>query len=111
MAKDDSDNNLGFLAHLLGILTGFIGPLITYWVAEDDSLKEHSKKALNWQFSLLIYLVISIILAFVLIGFLFLVILSVLNLVFPIIAIVKATNGELWDYPLSIRFFKSKENV
>ena len=106
MSKNNSNNDLGFLAHLLGILTGFIGPLITYCVAEDDSLKEHSKKALNWQFSLLIYFVISFILIFVLIGFLLLIVLAILNLVFPIIAIVKATNGELWDYPLAIKFFK-----
>ncbi len=106
MAENNSNNDLGFLAHLLGILTGFIGPLITYCVAEDDSLKEHSKKALNWQFSFLIYFVISFILTFVLIGIFLVIALVILNIVFPIIAIVKATNGELWDYPLAIKFFR-----
>ena len=111
MTEKNSNNNLEFLPHLLGILTGFIGPLITLLVSKDDSLKEHSKKALNWQFSLLIYSVISIILVFVLLGFVLLAVLGILNLIFPIIAIAKATNEELWDYPLSIRFFKSKKRV
>jgi uncharacterized Tic20 family protein len=69
-------------------------------------MKAHSKKALNWQISLAIYLIISGILMFVLIGFLFIAVLSVMNLVFCILAAVKASEGEIWDYPVTINFLK-----
>jgi len=99
MVKD----NIVILPHILGIFTNFVGPLITYLVGEGD-LKKHSKKALNWQLSLLIYSFIAGILMFVLIGFLLLGILWILNVIFCIIATVKASNGEEWEYPLTINF-------
>ena len=37
-----------------------------------------------------------------------LVIFGILDLVFTIIGAVKANNGEVWNYPLSIRFFSTK---
>jgi uncharacterized Tic20 family protein len=39
------------------------------------------------------------------IGFGLLMILGVLSIVFPVIAGIKANNGEVWRYPLSIRLF------
>ena len=100
-----SKDNLVLLPHILAIFTGFIGPLVTM-IAGEGELKEHSKKALNWQISLLIYFAISFVLAFILIGFLLMAVLGVMNLVFCILAAVKAADGELWDYPVTINFFK-----
>lgn len=99
------------LPHLLGLLfsffaLGFIGPLITYLTADDKASKEHSKRALNWHLSALIYGIICILLMILLIGFVLIAVLGILNLVFCIIAMVKASNGELWDYPMAIGFFK-----
>ena len=37
-----------------------------------------------------------------------LIIFGVLDLVFVIVGAIKANNGEVWNYPLSIRFFKTK---
>jgi uncharacterized Tic20 family protein len=100
-----SKDNMVILPHILAIFTGFIGPLVTM-IAGDGELKQHSKKALNWQISLLIYFVVSAVLALVLIGFLLMMVLGVMNLVFCILGAVKAADGELWDYPLTINFFK-----
>lgn len=94
------------LPHILGLLTWIVGPLITLLASDNKDLKEHSKKALNWQISLTIYSIVSGILMIILIGFLFLMILGLLNLVFCILAAVKAADGELWDYPLTINFLK-----
>ena len=44
-------------------------------------------------------------LVFVLVGFPLLGILGVLSIVFPIIGAVKANEGTVWTYPLSIKFF------
>ena len=60
----------------------------------------------NWLISSLIYWVVSIILCIVLIGILGVIALAVMSVVFPIIGGIKANNGELWDYPLTIKFLK-----
>jgi uncharacterized Tic20 family protein len=44
----------------------------------------------------------------ILIGFLGLVVFSILNLIFSIIGAVKASEGKFWKYPISIPFFKVK---
>ncbi|MFP4403524.1 MAG: DUF4870 domain-containing protein [Candidatus Woesearchaeota archaeon] len=103
MAKD---NTLNIITHILGYFTNWIGPLIILLVTKEKDVKEHAKKALNWQISLIIYTIISFILVFVLIGFLLLFALAIMNIVFCIMAAVKASNNELWDYPLAIPFLK-----
>jgi uncharacterized protein len=100
------DNTLNIITHVLGLFSGFIGALIIFLVTKEKDVKEHAKKALNWQISLLIYSFISGILIFVLIGFLLIPILGILNIIFCIMAAIKANKGELWNYPLTIQFLK-----
>ncbi len=38
-----------------------------------------------------------------------LIIIGILDFIFTILGAVKASNGEVWNYPLSIRFFKTKD--
>ena len=102
---NESNKTLAIINHVLGIFTGFLGPLIILLVSSDKTVKLHAKKALNWQFSVLIYGILSGILVFLLIGIPLLIILSVLNVIFPIIAAIKAGEGKIWDYPISIKFF------
>lgn len=52
MAKD---NTLNIITHILGYFTNWIGPLIILLVTKEKDVKEHAKKALNWQISLIIY--------------------------------------------------------
>jgi uncharacterized protein len=99
-------NTMGILAHILGFFTSFIGPLIIYLAVADAKTKEYSKEALNWQISLLIYIIVSGILAMVLIGFLLLGALGIMNIIFCILAAVKASQGEVYKYPLTIRLVK-----
>lgn len=87
---------------------GLILPIIL-WIAhkdQDEAINQHGRVTANWLLSLLIYSLICTVLAFILIGFLGFAILGLLNLIFAIVAAMKANNGELWPYPLSIQFFK-----
>lgn len=104
--KKSKDNTLPVLTHLLGLVTGFLGPLIMLLALDDEKVKNHSRLALNWHFSLMIYVFCSFILMLVLIGVLTFLILIVLNFVFCIIATIKASDGNYWKYPLAIPFFK-----
>ena len=110
MARTNSSDQrtLAIITHILGILTGFIGPLIVMLVAKDKQTKNHARNALNWQLSTIIYFIISFILILILIGILFIVAIAVLNIIFCIMAAIKASEGKLWKYPLTIQFFKTK---
>lgn len=86
---------------------GFVIPIVMWLVNADKSeaVSRHGKNIANFMLSMLIYIVISIILCLVLIGIPMLIALGIIEIVFIIIAAVKANNGEYWKYPLSIPFF------
>lgn len=92
-------------AHLSPLLFGFLGPLVVWLLKKDESeyVARHAKEALNFQISMLIWLTISAVLVLVLVGFFMLMALSVLMVVFPIIAAVKSNEGKSYKYPLTIR--------
>ena len=68
-------------------------------------LDEHGKVVANWILSSLIYWAISALLLVVAIGIFMMIALGIVSVVFPIIGAIKASNGEVWPYPMSIRFF------
>jgi len=94
------------LTHILGLLTWVIGPLIVLLVTEDAFVKDNARNALNWQITFTIYFIVSLILLIVLIGIFTLFAVIILDLVFCIIAAVKAADGEAWRYPITIQFTK-----
>jgi len=113
LLRDDRSWNA--LCHLLA-LSGFVGlpfghvlgPLI-WWIIkkeESPSVDEHGKESLNFQISMTIYTIGAGLSVFVVIGLALLPAILVLNLVLTIIAGVKASNGEFYRYPLTIRFIK-----
>lgn len=87
---------------------GFILPVVMWVVNKDknDAIDQHGKVTVNWLISLLIYYAICFVLIIILIGAFAIWILAILNLIFAIVAAIKANKGELWVYPLSIKFFK-----
>jgi uncharacterized Tic20 family protein len=42
----------------------------------------------------------------VIVGILGVIAVGIMSVVFPIIGGIKANNGELWEYPLTIKFLK-----
>jgi uncharacterized protein len=121
MESQTKDNHLtkdaktwGMLCHL-SALSGFLipfgnilGPLICWLVKKDtDSfIDEEGKESLNFQISMMIYGIISGILTLILIGFLMLIAIAILEIVYVIIASIKANEGKNYRYPLTIRFIK-----
>ncbi len=104
----DEDRNLAMLAHILGIVTGWVGPLIIYLVAGADKpfAKKQGAEALNFQITVLIAYVVSWILMFVMIGFVLFPVVWVVNLVFCIMAAMAVNRGEDYRYPIALRLIK-----
>ncbi len=96
---------LGVFLHVPGHL---LGPLIVWLAKRDDSpeIDAHGKEALNFQISMLIYNMIAVVFCLILIGFVFLLVLWVLNAVFVIIAAIQASDGKFYRYPMTIRFIQ-----
>ncbi|MFD0891446.1 DUF4870 domain-containing protein, partial [Streptosporangium algeriense] len=100
------DRTMAMLAHLLGLLTSFVGPLVLYLAKRDEApyVRAQAAEALNFQLTLMIAYLVSWVLAFVLIGFLLMPLLWIGSLILMIIAAVAANRGENYRYPLNIRF-------
>ena len=99
--------HLSSLLGWIGIpLANIIAPLVMWQIKKDEMPfgSSQAKECLNFQISMTIYALIAAVLMFVLIGFLLLPALYVLDIVFTIIAAVKANEGIAYKYPMTIRF-------
>ena len=115
------DRTWALVAHIGTLLAayvalGFLAPLIVMLVKGDSSpfARRHAVESLNFQICLLIYSVVGAVLAFliavltlgvglaVVVPLALIVVVAVLVLI--IVATVKASNGELYEYPFTIRF-------
>jgi uncharacterized Tic20 family protein len=94
------------LVHIGGIFFNFIPALIGYLVLKDRGpfVREHTATALNFQITLAIAYVVGWVLLVVGIGLLILLAVWVVNIVFSIIAAVRANAGQPYVYPIAIRF-------
>jgi uncharacterized Tic20 family protein len=105
----NEDAVLAMLAHLLGLFTGFVGPLVIFLIKKDDTkslVYKNARHALNFQISLIIYSVLSGLLVLVIIGIPLIVALSIFALVVQIVASIRAYEGNVYKYPLEIEFIK-----
>ncbi len=105
-----NENTLAMLAHLLPILTGFLGPLVIWLVKKDDSqacfVTAQAKESLNFQITVAIALLASVILTFVVIGGVLMPIIILANVVLCIVAALKANDGVAYRYPVALRLIK-----
>jgi uncharacterized protein len=99
------DKNIATVTHLGGTVFSFIPGLIVWILKKDDSayVADQAKEALNFQITVLIAQFIAGILAVILIGFLFMGIIWILNVIFCIIAAIASSKGEAYRYPLCLR--------
>jgi uncharacterized Tic20 family protein len=109
------ERTMAMLCHLLGLLTGFVGPLILWLVKKDESrfIDHHGKEALNFQITYIVVMLAASVVVFVLcivvIGFFLipiLFVLPVLVIVAGIMACISANRGEWSRYPGCIRFIQ-----
>lgn len=107
-APTSDERTLGMLAHLLAIVSHFIGPLIVWLIKKDESkfVDHHGKEVLNFMITVFIAELCCIPLLFVLVGFVLLPLVGLIALVFLILASIAAYNGQYYRYPLSIRLLK-----
>lgn len=95
------------LAHIAGLVTSWVGPLVLYLIKKSQPGEERAaaaaREALNFQITL--FLVVMALMISV-IGMFLLFAPMLFNLVFSIIAAVKASNGEDYRYPLTLRLVK-----
>jgi uncharacterized Tic20 family protein len=103
----------GALAHVSAFCTligipSVIGPLIVWVIKKDQSsfVADQAKEAMNFHLTMLIGIVVSIPFVFCGIGIFTGLAIVLLSLVLNVVAAVKASNGELYRYPLTIRMIR-----
>lgn len=112
--QTNEEKQMGLFLHLSQLLniiipmSGLIVPIVLWQTQKEKmpALDAHGKMVTNWIISSFIYLIVSGILSIILIGFLGLFAVMIMGIIFPIIGGIKANNGELWEYPLTIKFLK-----
>jgi uncharacterized protein len=93
----DQERLWGMLAHLLSFVLLVFGPRSAY-------VRAQAVESLNFNLSWLLYAIVAGILVIIGIGLLILLALGIAYVVLVIIASVRANNGQLFRYPLTIRF-------
>jgi len=102
------DINLALIAHIGTMFGGFFVPLIIWILKKDESefVAEHARNSLNFQLSMLIYMIVSFILVFIVVGIFTIFAIAVFATIVVILATVAASKGEHYNYPLTINFIK-----
>jgi uncharacterized Tic20 family protein len=104
--KDEA--NMGMLMFILGIFTGFLGPLIIWLVKKNDSrfLDAQGKEILNYQITVIIALIVNIPLWFIVIGILIHFGIIIATIVFMILGAMAASKGNFYKFPFALRLLK-----
>jgi len=104
---------LGFFSGVgignIGIpFANILGPLVIWLIKKNESsvIDEHGKESLNFQISVTIYSLLAGLLCFIFIGIPILFAIMIAWFVLVIIASIKASNGELYKYPITIHFIQ-----
>ena len=101
--------HLSALVGLLGNGIGFLlGPLIVWLVKKNDDpyIDEQGKEAVNFQITMFLAALVCLPLMFILIGIPLLLAVGIVAVVFPILAAIKASDGQPYQYPLALRLIK-----
>ena len=111
----ENERTWGMLAHLSALaglvmpLVGIVlGPLVVWLTRRDESefVAAHAKEALNFNISVLLGALACMLLMLVFVGFLLGTALFVAWLVMMLIAAIKASEGQSYRYPFSLRLVK-----
>lgn len=105
LPPSSDEKTLALLSHVITFVSNFIAPLIIYVIKKDESafVTAHAKESLNFQLTILL----AVIVLFVsIVGILLLWVVGIYAFVLVIIATIRASEGKLYRYPLTIRFIK-----
>lgn len=107
------DRNWAMAAHVGSIVTawfalGLVAPLVVLLVRGDVSpfVRRHAVESLNFQINAFVLTIVFALLMFLIIGFVLLPVYGVFYLVCVVIATVRASSGEEYRYPLTVRLVR-----
>lgn len=101
-------NLLALAIFIIPSIGNIIGPLIFWLIKKDQSpyVDQMGKNVLNFNISFTIYFFAAGLLTFIGIGLILMPILFIVWIIFTIMAIVKANNNEMYNFPLTIKLLK-----
>lgn len=104
---DQDSRNLALLMWIGTIFFGFIPGLVFYLVKKEDTfISSHSKEALNWSITAIIGYILALVLSVIVIGVLLIPVIGLCHFIFCIMGAVKASNGNEFKAPMTIRLIK-----
>lgn len=104
-----SDKVWAILSHVSGFMSvPILLPLVVYLAMKDESayVRDNAKEALNFHISLLIYGLCLLPLMWLLIGIPLAFVLLIGAFVLSVIAAIRASEGRVYRYPLTLRLVK-----
>jgi len=133
--QPDESSIGGILVHLLGLFTGFFGPIILHAVSDNEFTRTNARHAINWHITVFVLMIVALVMSFLgadeitflgettevsllpapldivfgLVGFFLIIVLVIaifLTFVYTIVATVKAISGSTWTYPGAIAFLE-----
>jgi uncharacterized protein len=114
MINKKEERTFGMLCHILAFVAfvgipfgNIVGPLVMWFIKKEESefVDICGRESLNFQISVTIYAFAASILSFIFIGIPILIAIAIGNIILVIMAGMKANEGEVYRYPLCMRFF------
>ena len=107
-AGTQDERTWAMIAHLGGIVAGFLAPLVVMLTQGEKSpfARRQAVEALNFQILLLIGYTVSAVSMILLIGFLLFPLVWIGGIVFMVIGGIAANKGEDYRYPVNLRLVK-----
>jgi uncharacterized protein len=95
----------GFVVPVVGCV---VGPLVVWQMKgkDDPRIESSAKAAMNFQITMVIAGAACFALTLIMVGFFLFPVVGLFDLVCVILAAVKASNGETFSYPLSLKLIK-----
>lgn len=107
---NQDERTMAMLIHLLGLLTGFLGPLILWLVKKDTSrfIDHHGKEAVNFIITTFIISIPMTLLIFITFGLALIIYIPwiIMIYVFDIMACINANKGLWHRIPMTIRLIR-----
>ena len=104
---NSDDRLMAILSHVLALVPGIgiLGPLVIYLVKKDESsfVRDNARESLNFQLTIIL---LYIILFITVIGIFLWWVVALLNTILVIVAAIRASENQVYRYPLSFRLIK-----
>lgn len=100
--------HIGTFSSMIIPLGNIIAPIVVWQIKKHDSefVVAQAKESLNFQITLMIYSIISLLLCMIIIGFFLIFALVIFGLIMVIMASIRTNDGEDFQYPMTFRLFR-----